>query len=358
MPERAGLQLADQLRAQQAAVPLSALALAAQSAVATVDVVTVKLGGGAPARGFGAAGFQGQHPVVAEAVVGAQQQVVRLAVEYGPARCQALLRVGQGRQGDAAVAGFRHDQTGLFGDLLAVVFDVGLQVQALAGFPVQSQAGQLAPPVDAVDGGTQRAADRIDAHPVLLPFAEAAAQIGRQQCAAVVVQRQPGTADRREAGALAHQVDDAGRGGEAVVQRRHALQDLDPLLVFQRGADQVDQRQRTIQPIVAAVFQRDAANGKVIEGIAGQLLAGDTGGIAQRVMNAGGGLRVEDLARDHVDGGRYLQDGGAAEGADFDRVGEKAALAFVADGDVFQRSGRVVGHGGGREGQAQRQQQR
>ena len=125
---------------------------------------------------------------------------------------------------------------------------------------------------------------------------------------------------------------DAGRRGEAVVERGGALEHLDALLVLHRDLGHVGDRERAVEPEVGAVLDRDAADHQLVEGVAAVLLARDAGRVAQHVVDAGGALQFDDLARHRVDGGRHVHDAGAAEAAGFDGVGDEAVAALGLDG--------------------------
>ena len=164
---------------------------------------------------------------------------------------------------------------------------------------------------------------------------------------ALVVEAGADRSDRRAARALGHEVDHAGRRGEAVVERRGALEHLDALLVLHRDLGHVGDRERAVEPEVGAVLDRDAADHELVEGVAAVLLARDAGRVAQHVVDAGRALQLDDLARHRVDGGRHVHDAGPAEGAGLDGVGDEAAAALGLHG---HRAELAAGSGGGRGG--------
>jgi hypothetical protein len=134
----------------------------------------------------------------------------------------------------------------------------------------------------------------------------------------------------------------------AARQREAVAQHLDARLVLQRLLDQVDDRQRAVQAVVAAVLDQDAAHRDVVAGRAVQLRARDAAGVPQRVVEPLRGLRVEYVARDHVDRQRRVEQPGVAERAGLDQVGAERVQAVGRDDDGLEHGG--VGRLGARHG--------
>ena len=143
-------------------------------------------------------------------------------------------------------------------------------------------------------------------------------------------------------GALGDHVDDARRRREAVIERADALQHLDPVLVLERQVDEVDRRQRAVEPVAGAVLDEDAADRDIVVGRAVELRAADAGGVAKRVEHAFDRLRADQLGRDHIDRQRDIDDPRVAEGADLDQFGAEAR-AVAGDDDLVERRALIGG---------------
>ncbi len=140
--------------------------------------------------------------------------------------------------------------------------------------------------------------------------------------------------------ALRDEVDDTRRRQHPVVQGRHAFQDFDALLVFQRHLDQVNHRQAAVEQIVVGVVDRDPADCDVVVTRTGQGVTRDARRVPHRVVQTVRSLGVEHVTRDHIAGLRHVEHGGVAEGADPDVLGvETVARIFRGDRHGGKRAG-------------------
>jgi hypothetical protein len=346
MLHAAGREGAEQFGAKQVRGLLQALVVAGDAAGAGAHVVVAETRKPAVALGFGVAGFHGQRPVVAERVVGAQLGVGDLGIEHGPWRPQQFVGVREGGQRDHAVDGRQPGDASLLRDALAVVLDVGLEGEPAVDAPVERRRHEPAVAVHVVDVGADAPTGCVDAHAVLLLVAELAPEVDQRLRRAAVVDREAHGAHGRTAGALGHEVDDAGRCGEAVVERRCALQHLHALLVLHGNLGDVGNRERAVEPVVRPVLDRDAADHELVEGVAAILLARHAGRVAQRLVDAGRALELQHVARDGVDRRGHVHDVGAAECAGFHGVGDEPAGRAGLDRDGVELPAHAGGVGG------------
>ena len=164
-----------------------------------------------------------------------------------------------------------------------------------------------------------------------------------RQDGAVGVETQPHAGDGVKAGTLGDVVDDARRGGEAVVQGRGAFQHFHAGLVLHGHLRKVHDGHGAVETVVGAVLHLHATNDQLVPGVAAVLLAGDAGRVAHGVVQAFGRLRLQHLAGDDVDGGGYIHHVGAAEGAGLDGDGLEALGAHGGDMHGLQRGAVLAG---------------
>nr|GEU28427.1 response regulator GacA, putative [Tanacetum cinerariifolium] len=286
----------------------------------------------AVARRFRMTRFHRHGPVVAERVVGAQLGIVGLRFKAGPVRADQRFRIDRARQRDHAIDGGGQHDARLFRHAALVVLQVGLEQQAVRHAPVQRGRHELAVAIaDIVHIRTQRAAGSIETHAKLVPLSEASGHVGIGDHAAVLVHGHAHAGHGHAAGAPGDKVDHAGRRRKAVVQGGSALEHFHALLVLHRHLREVHDGHRAIEAVVGAVFHGNTANDQLIPRLAAVLLARDAGRVAHRIVQAGHALQVDQLARDHVDGGRHVHDVRTAEAAGLGRVGHQPVSARPGD---------------------------
>ncbi|EOB13050.1 hypothetical protein NBO_227g0001 [Nosema bombycis CQ1] len=239
------------------------------------------------------------------------------------------------------------------------MFVVVLQQHAIGDLPVGGEARHVAIAVRVVDRGVDALRGGVDAYTELLVVAKAAGDIDRALDRAVVVHRRTDLGYWRIASAFRGHVDDAGGHGEAVVERRCTLEHFEALLVLHGNRNIVVERQHAVEVIAGAVVQRDAAQRQVVVRQAVELEPGHAGHVAQRVVQAGRLLQVEQVAGHHVYRGGNIQDVLPLEGTHLDPAGRKALRTGGSDADFLERGapdvgGRIVGKGHRAERQARK----
>ena len=231
---------------------------------------------------------------------------------------QQLRRIGDRRQRDDAVlCGERYDAR-LFDDARFDVLEIVLQLELAVHFPVERGTDELAVAAVAVDRRLDVFVHRVDADAELVVLSEAPGEVDCDTIRTVRVGERRHARDGLRARPLHDHVDDAGWNGEAVVERRRALQHFDALLVFHRHPDVVVDRQDAVDVVARAVVERDAADRQIVVRETVQLQAGYAGDVAQRVVETGIALGVHHVARHHVDSRRHVERVETFVGAGFD----------------------------------------
>ena len=282
-----------------------------------------------------------QCPCRRDLPVHAGEDVALLGTVRGPIRTEVDRGIEQWRQlqSGVQVRGRRRRQphvpehAGLV-DELQDVLRVQAHRDAIARFEVERRREERAVAARVVDARVHAAVQCVDARPERAP---GVARIDVPADGAVLVSKQC----RRDVGirrrTLHREIDDAGGCGEAVVQRRRALQRLDTILVLERQIDEIDDRQDAVQSIVAAVLDGDAADGNVAVDGGGGLRGAHACGIAQGIEQTLRLLRLDQRIGNDIDGQRRVELTRAAEAPGLHEIGAVATLAIGRDDDFFQR---------------------
>ena len=192
--------------------------------------------------------------------------------------------------------------------------------EAVTCGPVERAAQHLPVAADAIGGRSRARREGVDPQPELPLAAEAPADVHAAAKAALAVADPISDGHIACAGALGHEIDDARRRRDAIVQRGRPFEQFHPLLVFQWHRRKVDDRQAAVQPVIGLGIDRDAPRQEGIAVERAGCLLRHAGCVAQRIVQPQRPLIVQKRAVHDVDRRGRVEHAAVAEGADLNGV--------------------------------------
>ena len=202
--------------------------------------------------------------------------------------------------------------------------------------------------VHAVDRGFDMGGIAVDADTETFIAAKFAADVEPCANAAFRIAVDIEAGDRPIARPFCDDVDDAGRGRKAIIERGHALEQFDPLFVFDRHRAEVDDLKRAVEPIIGPGVHQHAARDEIIAGGGAGRLLRDAGRVAKRFFQTDGALGVEQRPGDDGDAGGCVQYRLIAERANLHNV-RLEGRALAGDDNLLVQSALdlpLIGQGG------------
>ncbi len=263
------------------------------------EVYLADIGDHALAARAGIAGLDADRPIITQRIIGAAERVGHPCAVGCVDRRIAVVRAGDGGKRDVPLhRGRERDAARLVGRA-PIILDVELEGEPIGRAPVEGAAHHIAIAVDTIDRRFDARAIGVDAHADPLVWSELPPDVETAADAALVVAIHIHAGHGRGTGALGDDVDDARRRADPVIERGHALQQLNALLVLDRDGAEIDDLQRAVQAVVGPRVHQHAPRDEVVAGgRAGRLLR-DSGRVAERFLQPLRTLRVEERSRHH-----------------------------------------------------------